>query len=69
MLFRSLKEAAAISLVEKFFVVIKPKTDEALLVAITVFDRASYKRKACLLAERDYDGVRMSETGNGSLSE
>ena len=28
--------------------------DEALLVAITVFDSTSYERKPCLLAERDY---------------
>ena len=37
MLCQSLREAAAISLVEKFFVVNKSKMDEALLVAITVF--------------------------------
>ena len=63
MLCRSLREAAAICMVKKFFVVNKPKLDEALLVAITVFDCTSYIRKACLLAERDCDGVRMSETG------
>lgn len=54
MLCRSLREAAAISLAEKFFVANKSKMDEALLVAITVFDSTSYKRKPCLLAERDY---------------
>ena len=72
MLCQSLRETAAISLVEKFFVVNKSKMDEVLLVAITFFDSTSYERKTCLLAERDYylhDGIRMSETGNGSMSE
>ena len=54
MLCRSLREAAAISLAEKFFAANKSKMDEALLVAITVFDSTSYERKPSLLAERDY---------------